>query len=335
MRYIKFNQSIGGAVVLLCLSAAASAQTVGYAWAYSMGRYHNWTMAYASNPVSACAKSAALDLMTLISVDPYSFNTTQYNCTALWADPAYPQLLGSRSEWSVILVDDRCALGYTMQADGTCSPTRLPVQVCTAGSPVTPGTGTTGVSTQDEGGSAELPVTLAYRSYSIYGASDGAAQWTSNWQRSLDTNAATYSNAQVTVLRDDGSVYGFRKSGAAWAASSTQDTLSSVTDASGTTTGWQYTVVDTGAVETYDASGKLQSVRERNAPYYDALLQRRESTDDSHCPQRPQPGLRLRQPEPCSECDRARWRRHRLRLQRRRHAVEHHPTRRYDSPVRL
>ncbi len=129
---------------------------------------------------------------------------------------------------------------------------------------MTPGTGTTGVSTQDEGGSAELPVTLAYRSYSIYGASDGAAQWTSNWQRSLDTNAATYSNAQVTVLRDDGSVYGFRKSGAAWAASSTQDTLSSVTDASGTTTGWQYTVVDTGAVETYDASGKLQSVRERN-----------------------------------------------------------------------
>ncbi|MFV8492992.1 hypothetical protein ACNREI_17570, partial [Ralstonia pseudosolanacearum] len=178
MRYIKFNQSIS-AVVLLCLSATTSAQTVGYAWAYSMGRYHNWTRAYdASNPASACAKSAALDLMTLISVDPYSLNTTQYKCTGLWADPAYPQFLGSRSEWSVTLADDRCALGYTMQADGTCAPTRLPVKVCTAGSPVIPGTGTTAVSARDDGGSAELPVTLAYQSYSIYGSSDGAAQWT-------------------------------------------------------------------------------------------------------------------------------------------------------------
>ncbi|AST29496.1 RHS repeat domain-containing protein [Ralstonia pseudosolanacearum] len=127
-----------------------------------------------------------------------------------------------------------------------------------------PGTGTTGVSAQDEGSSAELPVTLAYQSYSIYRASDGAAQWTSNWQRSLDTSAVTYSNAQVTVLRDDGSVYGFRQSGAAWTASGTQDMLSSITDANGKTTGWQYTVVNTGAVETYDASGKLQSVRDRN-----------------------------------------------------------------------
>ncbi|KEI30663.1 type IV secretion protein Rhs, partial [Ralstonia solanacearum] len=40
--------------------------------------------------------------------------------------------------------------------------------------------------------------------------------------------------------------------------------MSSITDANGKTTGWQYTVVDTGAVETYDTSGKLQSVRERN-----------------------------------------------------------------------
>ncbi|MHA6882178.1 RHS repeat protein [Ralstonia pseudosolanacearum] len=127
-----------------------------------------------------------------------------------------------------------------------------------------PGTGTTGVSTRDEGGSAELPVTLAYQSYSIYGAGDGTAQWTSNWQRSLDTNAATYSNAQVTVLRDDGSVYGFRKNGSAWSTAGNQDTLSAVTDANGNTTGWQYTVVNTGAVETYDTSGKLQSVRDRN-----------------------------------------------------------------------
>ncbi|MDB0568800.1 RHS repeat protein [Ralstonia solanacearum] len=129
---------------------------------------------------------------------------------------------------------------------------------------MTPGTGTTTASARDDGGSAELPVTLAYQSYSIYGGSGGAAQWTSNWQRSLDTSVVTYTNAPVTVLRDDGAVYGFRQNGAAWTASGTQDTLSSITDANGKTTGWQYTVVNTGTVETYDTSGKLQSVRERN-----------------------------------------------------------------------
>ncbi|MFV8577738.1 RHS repeat protein, partial [Ralstonia pseudosolanacearum] len=71
-------------------------------------------------------------------------------------------------------------------------------------------------------------------------------------------------NAPVTALRDDGSVYGFRKNGSAWSTAGTQDMLNSITDASGKTTGWQYTVVNTGAVETYDTSGKLQSVRDRN-----------------------------------------------------------------------
>jgi YD repeat-containing protein len=41
--------------------------------------------------------------------------------------------------------------------------------------------------------------------------------------------------------------------------------MQSVADASGKITGWQYMVADTGTVETYDANGKLQSVRERNS----------------------------------------------------------------------
>ncbi len=165
---------------------------------------------------------------------------------------------------SVFRMPMECVSGYTLQADGTCAPTRPLVQVCTVGSPVIPGTGTTGVSAQDEGSGAELPVTLAYQSYSIYGASNGAAQWTLNWQRNLDTSVVTDTNAPVTALRDDGSVYGFRKNGSAWSTAGTQDMLNSITDANGKTTGWQYTVVNTGAVETYDTSGKLQSVRDRN-----------------------------------------------------------------------
>ena len=252
------------AAALLCLSANAFAQAVGYAWEYSMGRYHNWTMAHdASGPADACARSAALDLMILVSVDPYSFNTVQYQCTGIWNDPAYPQLQGSKSYWSVGIVSNICAPGYSMQADGSCVPTRPLVQVCSAGSSVTPGTGTTAMSASDDGGSPDLPVTFSYHSYSIYGASGGAAQWTSNWQRSLDTSTATYSSPQVTVLRDDGSVFAFRQSGTAWVGSGTYDTLSSIADSNGKITGWQYTVADTGAVETYDPQGKLQSVRER------------------------------------------------------------------------
>ncbi|MGC5802062.1 RHS repeat domain-containing protein [Ralstonia pseudosolanacearum] len=84
------------------------------------------------------------------------------------------------------------------------------------------------------------------------------------WQRSLDTSLAAESTPQVAVQRDDGSVSTFTPNGTAWSASNTQDTLQPITDANGKTTGWQYTVVDTGAAETYDTSGKLQSVRDRN-----------------------------------------------------------------------
>ncbi|WP_240435772.1 RHS repeat domain-containing protein [Ralstonia solanacearum] len=162
-----------------------------------------------------------------------------------------------------VLLTGECASGYTRESDGTCQP-RPPVQVCSAGSPAVPGSGVATVSERDGGGSAELPITLAYRSSSRYGTGVGGGQWMLNWQRSLDTSLAAESTPQVAVQRDDGSVSTFTPNGTAWSASSTQDTLQPITDASGKTTGWQYTVVDTGAVETYDTSGKLQSVRDRN-----------------------------------------------------------------------
>ncbi len=217
---------------------------------------YKWTTSGPIGPRYDSAGAACLAIPT-----EYTFIGLKFldwgaaNCIA-------PGIVGAYT--SVFQMPRECASGYTLQADGTCVPARPLVQVCTAGSPVIPGTGTTGVSARDEGSSAELPVTLAYQSYSIYGSSNGAAQWTLNWQRSLDTSVVTYTNAPVTALRDDGSVYGFRKNGSAWSTAGTQDMLNSITDASGKTTGWQYTVVNTGAVETYDTSGKLQSVRDRN-----------------------------------------------------------------------
>ncbi len=138
------------------------------------------------------------------------------------------------------------------------------VQVCSVGNPVIPGTGTTTYSEPSDSGSADLPVTLVYRSYSTYGSSNGAAQWELNWQRGLDTSLATYSTPQVVASRDDGSVSIYTQSGTAWTTTGTQDILQPVMDTTGKVTGWQYTVADTGAVETYDAKGRFQAVRERN-----------------------------------------------------------------------
>ncbi len=66
------------------------------------------------------------------------------------------------------------------------------------------------------------------------------------------------------MQREGGEISTFTPNGTTWSAPNTQDTLQRTADANGNTTGWRYTVVDTGTVESYDISGKLQSVRDRN-----------------------------------------------------------------------
>ncbi len=91
-------------------------------------------------------------------------------------------------------------------------------------------------------------------------------QWTSNWLRGLDISfvADPYVTPQVMASNEGGSVSIFTQNGATWNSPGTQDTVQSVADTSGKITSWQYMVAATGAVETYDANGKLQSLRERN-----------------------------------------------------------------------
>ncbi|CBM09957.1 conserved exported protein of unknown function, putative rhs-related protein [Ralstonia solanacearum PSI07] len=187
----------------------------------------------------------------------YPITSGSYNCDIITDVGAWIMTITA-------LPQPDCPSGYTQQANGTCQ-SRPPVQVCSVGNPVIPGAGTKIYFEPSAGSSADIPVTLAYRSYSEYGMGAlGAGQWTLNWQRSLDTSLASDSAAEVIAMRDDGIASAFRNNGLARTAAGTQDMLNSITDASGTVTGWQYTVVDTGAVETYDTSGKLQSVRDRN-----------------------------------------------------------------------
>ncbi len=162
-----------------------------------------------------------------------------------------------------VLLTGQCAPGYMRQSDGTCQLTP-PVQVCSAGSLAVPGSGVATASERDGGGSAELPITLAYRSSSRYGMGAGGGQWMLDWQRRLDTSLAAEPTPEITVQREGGEISTFTPNGTTWSAPNTQDTLQPTADANGNTTGWQYTVADTGTVERYDTSGKLQSVRDRN-----------------------------------------------------------------------
>ncbi|MEF9413794.1 RHS repeat domain-containing protein [Ralstonia sp. SM1864_UCD524_TZ4] len=126
-----------------------------------------------------------------------------------------------------------------------------------------PGSQVTISTERDIAGNTELPVDRFYRSSVLFGPQISLGQWIFGWQRELDVGAST-SRGRISALRDDGTVFVFQLNGRAWAAIGTQDTLQPVSDAAGNVTGWQYTVIDTGAVENYAADGKLQSVRERN-----------------------------------------------------------------------
>ncbi len=160
--------------------------------------------------------------------------------------------------------------GYALQPDGTCKalPARPPVQACAVSHPVIPGTGTKILLESDNDGAADLPVTRSYHSFDIFRASGGANQlpfnWLFNWQRQIDPRLFRYVDPQISVLREDGSMLVFRQSGSSWSADGTEDTLEPQTSDTGAVSSWLYHVKSTGATETYGATGKLQSVRQRN-----------------------------------------------------------------------
>ena len=249
--------------VLLAMLAfgptTAFSQTDGHLW----GTYFNNVLRTGADPSSAC--SAWIDASNQ-SINPeawYSLayvqkvNDGQYQCFGKNINNTHSYMV------DVYLLRD-CASGYTPQGKWTCEVSRPPVQACAVAHPVIPGTGTKILLETDGGGGAELPVTRSYRSSSVFGSAGGAGQWLLNWQRSLNTNPSQSVSPQVSALRTDGSMLIFQKSGTSWIASGTQDRLRSLTDINGTVTGWQYGETNTGTLETYDATGKLLSVRERN-----------------------------------------------------------------------
>lgn len=254
--------------------ARADSNSYGHIW---RGAYGDSWPASGDSPSSACqAMADSFNLYfqnsppyvaTLVSVTP-GINAMMYSCHYSIFHKGYPS---PGADWTnqgsaTVTQGGACLPGYSLQpADGSCRPSPLttPVLACAISHPVTPGTGVK-ILIERSGGTAELPVSFAYRSQGVYGSAGGAGQWTLNWRRSLDTSFVRFSQPQVTSLRDDGAGFVFIKSGAVWIASGTQDALQPVMDATGRVTAWRYTVSNTNTVETYDVFGKLESVSERN-----------------------------------------------------------------------
>nr|WP_269746644.1 hypothetical protein [Ralstonia sp. A12] len=224
------------------LSTVSNAQSAGELWNVDAGDF--------ASPDAACADWA-------------NRNGVAYGGASFWSAWAYKCNSPNGGQIATAGRWPRCASGYTFQPDGACVVSRPPVQACAISHPVIPGTGTK-IVTESDGGSTDLPVTRSYRSFSVFGSSGGAGQWLFNWQRRLDTSLLPYVQAEISALRNDGSILVFQKTGTRWGATGTQDTLQPLTDANGKVTGWQYGGTNTGAVESYDASGRLLSVRERN-----------------------------------------------------------------------
>jgi len=115
-----------------------------------------------------------------------------------------------------------------------------------------------------------LPLSLSYRSryaaVTNYEITDGA--WRHNYQSAVysrgiwwNANGSHYVQSYSTyVMRPNGAAYRFeQKDGSsAWTSIETDDTLTQ------TASGWRLRLADSDATETYNASGKLVSIQQRN-----------------------------------------------------------------------
>ncbi|MGM3277545.1 DUF6531 domain-containing protein [Ralstonia sp. 24A2] len=113
---------------------------------------------------------------------------------------------------------------------------------------------------------AALHYQRTYRSALFASPAQGPGGWTSEWQSNLQFQESDFpSMPRVVARRGDGEAVFFAPNYTTrtWKTAIGNDVLQPTYDASGAISSWLYTTAMTGAVETYDAKGKLLSVREQ------------------------------------------------------------------------
>ncbi len=169
-----------------------------------------------------------------------------------------------------------CVCGAGFQPDSTatqCVPVPTEDNSCPASNPVLPGTGRKLHDETDYLGTGAHPLTLKrlYRSQWTDGAAvrglGPLASFDGGWRLSVQSTLTLLPGDKPRALRPDGSTFAFDPSTTVvntWVATGSRDALVATIDAVGTRTGFTYTAWTDDQIETYDATGKLLSLRERN-----------------------------------------------------------------------
>ena len=102
---------------------------------------------------------------------------------------------------------------------------------------------------------------LYYDSKFLTGNSGLSVGWTHDSYGSIESDIG---GTKTYALRKSGKIYTFSFSGTSWHSDADiSDKLVELKDSSGNRTGWTYTIDSTGEVESYDATGKLLSIKDR------------------------------------------------------------------------
>jgi YD repeat-containing protein len=154
--------------------------------------------------------------------------------------------------------------------------TQIPVedQTCTAGNPVSPGSGAKVETATDYTGAGAHPLSFERKYNSLASATPDALTngWSHNYAKrviaySMPNTAVAGTNidlALVTSSMDKRRTFRKQPNGT-WAPDTGQrDSLTELKDANGVRTGWQHKRFEDDAIENYSATGVLQSIKERN-----------------------------------------------------------------------
>ncbi len=158
--------------------------------------------------------------------------------------------------------DCLCDAGFqhAIDSNGTdvCVP-KPPCPICDVGNPVDVGNGNKHELQPAYRGLNGFELSLTFNNSDTRYPSRFGQRWRDSFDRLI-----AVSGSNVSAFRQDGNAFRFVPAGAGWLPDAdTADRLTELKDSQGTRTGWKLTVASGDETETYDASGKLLSIRSR------------------------------------------------------------------------